>query len=257
MFKNLQRILAAEVALHKHNQVNRQGVVSPDAQCFHVIEDVLPQEVFEALLELLPQLQNTAVREDSHWRKGQAIGGHELKRSVAAPWLDYFASRDFIRRLRSETDIATLDLVPEADTNRLSMLFYNAPVVSPIDSSIDSLKDSSNSGDGTDWHMDGSIYLGDRWAGILTLVEETGDNSSKLELQPHGNATQIPKHNLQNSLILFQGDHVLHRVRALANGERRVVISLLFSDWPVRTRNPWLRRYQSKVNLAFYGNSNA
>ena len=101
--------------------------------------------------------------------------------------------------------------------------------------------------------MDCNIYPGNRWAGILTLVEATLDEVSKLELQPNGQITKIPKAQLENSLIFFQGDHVLHLVRALAPEERRVVISLLFSDWPVRTRNPLLRRYQSRVNLAFYG----
>ena len=37
-------------------------------------------------------------------------------------------------------------------------------------------------------------------------------------------------------------------------GEHRVVLSLLFSDWPVRTMNPFLRRYQSGINQIFYGN---
>ena len=135
--------------------------------------------------------------------------------------------------------------MPEVDTNRLSLLFYDEPPA------------ADESGDGTDWHMDGSIYLGARWAGILTLIENTHDQTSKLELQPHGEVTKISKTNLNNSLVLFQGDHVLHRVRSLIGGERRVVVSLLFSDWPVRTLNPWLRRYQAQVNLAFYGSSQA
>lgn len=45
-----------------------------------------------------------------------------------------------------------------------------------------------------------------------------------------------------------------HRARPLVAGEERIVLSLLFSTWPVRTLNPFLRRYQSRVNLTFYGN---
>ncbi|NCF44121.1 MAG: hypothetical protein GWP70_04790 [Proteobacteria bacterium] len=245
MLKNLPRVIAAELALHKHNKVNRQGVVSADAQTYHVIENVLPAQVYQGLLTAVDELHSTAVRENSHWRKGQAVGGHELMQGAAAPWLDHFSRQPFIEKLRTATGIKTLSLVPEEDTNRLSLLFYDEPQA------------ADESGDGTDWHMDGSIYLGARWAGILTLVENTHDLTSKLELQPHGALTQISKTNLNNSLILFQGDHVLHRVRSLASGERRVVMSLLFSDWPVRTRNPWLRRYQANVNLAFYGSSQA
>jgi hypothetical protein len=245
MVKNLRRVIAAELALHKHNKVNRQGVVSANAQTYHIIENVLPAEVYQGLLAAVDELHSTAVRENSHWRKGQALGGHEIKQSAAAPWLDYFSSQPFIEKLRSATGIKTLSLVPEVDTNRLSLLFYDEPPA------------ADESGDGTDWHMDGSIYLGARWAGILTLIENTNDRTSKLELQPHGEVTKISKTNLNNSLVLFQGDHVLHRVRSLIGGERRVVMSLLFSDWPVRTLNPWLRRYQAQVNLAFYGSSQA
>ena len=246
MFQHLARVLAAEMALHKHNKVNRQGVVSPNAQHFHVIKDILPEHVFKDLREAANQLQSSSIREDSDWRKGQAIGGHELKGSGFAPWLEHMSSAAFQHRTREATGIEKLALVPEADTNRISLLFYSDPVFAAADTDVQ--------GDGTDWHMDGNIYLGDRWAGILTLVEGTQDDISKLELQPNGQIATIPRAGLENSLILFQGDHVLHRVRAMAPGERRVVMSLLFSDWPVRTRNPWLRRYQSKVNLAFYGN---
>ena len=171
MVKNLRRVIAAELALHKHNKVNRQGVVSADAQTYHIIENVLPAEVYQGLLAAVDELHSTAVRENSHWRKGQALGGHELKQSAAASWLDYFSSQPFIEKLRSATGIKTLSLVPEVDTNRLSLLFYDEPPA------------ADESGDGTDWHMDGSIYLGARWAGILTLIENTHDQTSKLELQ--------------------------------------------------------------------------
>jgi hypothetical protein len=223
MINQLWRLLRAEVALHKHNKVNRQGVVSANAQHYHVIENVLPHHIYEGLLDAVSELHAQAVRENSHWRKGMAIGGHELNSSTVKPWLEYFSGDEFIQ----------------------SLLFYDAP------------KGTEEIGDGTDWHMDGNIYLGARWAGILTLIEDTLDTTSKLELQPFGDVAQIPKRNLRNSLVLFQGDHVLHRVRALISDERRVVMSLLFSDWPIRTRNPWLRRYQSDVNRAFYGNPQA
>ena len=245
MFQQLVRVLTAEMALHKHNKVNRQGIVSPHAQRFFVLKNILPEGVFRGLQNAANHLKASSVREDSNWRKGQAIGGHELGRSIAAPWLGHISGPEFRQRTRDATSIGTLELVPDVDTNRMSLLFYDGP--ERMEAKTDLI------GDGTDWHMDGNIYLGNRWAGILTLVEETLDDVSKLELQPNGQITQIPKAQLENSLILFQGDHVLHRVRALAPGERRVVISLLFSDWPVRTRNPLLRRYQSRVNLAFYG----
>lgn len=95
MFQHLTRVLAAEIALHKHNKVNRQGIVSPNAQQFHIIHDILPEKVFKGLREAANQLQSSSVREDSNWRKGQAIGGHELKVSGLAPWLEHVLSAAF------------------------------------------------------------------------------------------------------------------------------------------------------------------
>ena len=56
MIKQLWRLLKAEVALHKHNKVNRQGVVSADAQQYHIIENVLPQHVYDGLLDAVSGL---------------------------------------------------------------------------------------------------------------------------------------------------------------------------------------------------------
>ena len=48
-----------------------------------------------------------------------------------------------------------------------------------------------------------------------------------------------------------------HRVRAMADGEERLVVSLLLTTNPERTRNPILRLYQAWVNWIFYGNPRA
>ena len=85
MIKQLWRLLRAEVALHKHNKVNRQGVVSADAQQYHIIENVLPQHVYHGLLDAVSGLHAQAIRENSHWRKGMAMGGHEFNSSKAKP----------------------------------------------------------------------------------------------------------------------------------------------------------------------------
>ena len=139
----------------------------------------------------------------------------------------------------SRTGILDLQFVPEADTNRLSLLDY------------------SNEGDGIDWHIDGTIYLGDRWAGILTIVEDINESDAKLELKPHGQPKTFPVSKMINTLVLFQGDQVPHRVRPILKNEERIVVSLLFSPSPKRTNNPILRLYQAWVNYIFYGNPRA
>ncbi|MBO6563821.1 MAG: 2OG-Fe(II) oxygenase [Pseudomonadales bacterium] len=236
MISGLIKRVAAEWALHHHNKQNRRGVVSPDAQEYFVIPEALPAAVFQEALKELEVLNANWVRSHTDWRQGAAIGGHELRAGSQSIWLDYLMSDDFLIKVRRATGINDLQYVPVADTNRLSLLLYEG------------------AGDGIDWHVDGSIYLGQRWAGILVLLEETSETQAKLELAPGEEPVTLPKAGIENSLVLFRGDHVRHRVRPMREDERRVVVSLLFTNWPQRTMNPFLLRYQSRVNSVFYNN---
>jgi hypothetical protein len=240
MLTKLYERVEAEVDLYRHNKRNRQGKVSPDAQVFHVIQDVLPEDIYRAILDSLDELGERWHRSNTPWRDGAAIGGLELRDLPGTEWLAYLSSDAFLAKVRAATGIEQLQYVPEEDTNRLSLLQY--------------VGSEGAAGDGIDWHVDGSIYLGQRWAGILTLIEDTVEETAKLELSPNDELTTLSKADIPNSLVLFRGDHVQHRVRPMNPGEHRVVLSLLFSDWPVRTMNPFLRRYQSGINQIFYGN---
>lgn len=241
-----------EVSLYRHNKQNRKGVVSPDAQEIHVIKDALPQSTFNELLRHIDEKSSGLVRSEVEWRTGGAIGGHELRQGLLWPLLKYLTTESFLNRVRSHTKIHQLQLVPARDTNQISLLDYRGQ---PGDTDfVDSINKEA-AGDGISWHVDGSIYLGDRWAGILVLKEDTREENSKLELRPNGESLQLQKRDLINSLVLFRGDHVEHRVRPLNPGEHRVVLSLLFSPNPVMTKNPLLLRYQSRVNQVFYGDS--
>ena len=136
---------------------------------------------------------------------------------------------------REALEIPELEFIGREDTNQLSLLYYGEP------------------GDGIDWHFDGNIYLGERWAGIYTLQEDTLDEHSKLELKQDGSVRQFPTKVMPNSLALFQGDKMIHRVRGMNDGEERMVVNLLFSTNPEPSKNPMLRLYQSTVNYFFYG----
>tara|TARA_A100001037_G_scaffold287574_1_gene297195 strand:- start:339 stop:1046 length:708 start_codon:yes stop_codon:yes gene_type:complete len=228
--------LTSEYRLYRHNRNNRKGIVDEAAQAFFFLPDVLAPELYARLLARINHANGEWNRSSTTWRDGGAIGGHALKTSAFADCIPYFSSGEFLQRLRERTGKRNLQFVPNGDTNRLSLLSYSEP------------------GDGIDWHVDGNIYLGERWAGILTLLENTHDPEAKLELRPSGQTITLPIGNIANSLVLFRGDHVQHRVRPIVQGEKRVVMSLLFSTDPTMTINPLLRRYQSRVNQVFYGN---
>ncbi len=245
----LERI-SNEMALYCHNKLNKKGVVRADAQEIHIVRDALPEPIFRQLLHQVTSDSTHLVHSEVSWRTGGAISGHQLRQGPMWQWLEYLTCDDFLAKVRAQTGITDLQLVPAKDTNQISLLDYRGAKDRDNQTQC---ADDQQTGDGISWHVDGSIYLGDRWTGILILHEDTQEPASKLELKPHGQRLTLAKEDTLNSLVLFRGDHVEHRVRPLNPGEHRIVLSLLFSPKPVMTKNPLLLRYQSKVNQVFYG----
>jgi len=231
--------ISKEYALILRNIQSRRGRFRADKQHYFVLHDILPEKDFQHIRKLLLNNKTLFLRNDSSVRQGSSMGGHELRKSPLSKIADIIDSSEFLEKVQSKTGIANLQFVPEADTNRLSLLYYK------------------DEGDGIDWHVDGTIYLGDRWAGILTIVEDIKESEAKLELKPNGKPATFPVEKMENTLVLFQGDQVQHRARPMVKDEQRIVVSLLFSTNPTRTRNPILRLYQAWVNYIFYGNHRA
>ena len=235
IFSNISK----EFALIKRNIRSRRGHFRADKQHYFVLHDILPEKDFQHIRELLLKNKTLFLRNDSSVRQGSSMGGHELRKSPLSKIPDIIDNPKFLQKVQSKTGIANLQFVPEVDTNRLSLLYYK------------------DEGDGIDWHVDGTIYMGDRWAGILTIVEDIKESEAKLELKPNGKPATFPVDKMENTLVLFQGDQVQHRARPMLMDEQRIVVSLLFSTNPTRTRNPILRLYQAWVNYIFYGNPRA
>jgi len=231
--------LSKEFLLILRNIQSRRGHFLPDKQQYFVLHDILPTNDFQQIRELLLNNISLFIRQDSSIRKGSTIGGHKLRKSPLSIIADIIDSSEFLEKVQSKTGIGNLQFVPEVDTNRLSLLYYK------------------DEGDGIDWHVDGTIYMGDRWAGILTIVEDIKESDTKLELKPNGKLVTFPIEKMENTLVLFQGDQVQHRSRTMLKDEQRIVVSLLFSPNPTRTINPVLRFYQAWVNYIFYGNPRA
>ena len=150
IFSNISK----EFALIKRNIRSRRGHFRADKQHYFVLHDILPEKDFQHIRELVLKNKTLFLRNDSSVKQGSSMGGHELRKSPLSKITDIIDNPKFLQKLQSKTGIANLQFVPEVDTNRLSLLYYK------------------DEGDGIDWHVDGTIYLGDRWAGILTIVED-------------------------------------------------------------------------------------
>ncbi|MDC0254968.1 hypothetical protein OAK75_08715 [Bacteriovoracales bacterium] len=196
-----------------------------------VLDNFLPEKEFTHIKNIALQAKEEFFREKSSFRSGAALGLHELKKSTCSPIVDALIKPTILKKVQQRTKIHNLKFVSPEDRNQISLLYYRF-------------------GDGIDWHFDGNIYLGQRWAGIYTLHEKTGERS-KLELEI--NKKMVTFKSLSNTLILFQADQIRHRVKTLLKDEERLVVNLLFSPNPEISKNPIFRFYQSMVNKIFYG----
>ncbi len=231
--------ISKEFALIKRNIRSRQSRFQADKQHYFIFNNILSEKDFQHIRELVLKNKKLFLRNDSSVRQGNSMGGHELRKSPLSQISDIIDSPEFLKKVQSKTGIDNLQFVTEFDTNRLSLLYYK------------------DEGDGIDWHVDGTIYLDNRWASILTIVEDIKESESKLELKPNGKPATFPVDKMENSLVLFQGDQMQHRARTILMDEERIVVSLLFSPNPTRTKNPVLHLYQAWVNYIFYGNPRA
>ena len=229
----LQR-LTDEWSLALRNLRGRLGLRDPRAQGHVVVKNVLPAATFSKIKQILQNEKNRSVEQNSFFRRGSAFDGTDL-RANCPEVVDALVSDALLHAARDQSGLSDLCFVPDGDVNQISLLHYRT------------------AGDGIGWHVDGNIYIGQRWAGILTIEERTEDPCSKLELRPNGQVLTFPVSELENTLILFQGDQVQHRVRPMADGEERLVINLLLTTDPRQSVNPFLKGYQSLVNYFFYG----
>ena len=199
------------------------------------IKNFLPDETFKDLQQLALDNRHLFFRKSGFNRSVRRLDDMSFSTVHARAWLKGLINDAFLAKVRAETGIDDLHYVTAEDRNQISLLYY------------------AEAGDGIDWHFDGNIYLGQRWAGIFPLFEETGDDTTKLELEVNGEVMTFDREEVHNTLLLFQGDQVKHRVRPMNDGEERLVVNLLFSPTPNMTSNPVLRLYQTWVNYMFYG----
>ena len=106
-----------------------------------------------------------------------------------------------------------------------------------------------------EWHHDRNIYIGNRWAGILTIVNKNkknkGYSSAKFNYKTKGQKYSI--NTKENSLVLFRGDQVLHKVDSIEEGEERIVISIVLCDVCKKKDNLFDNMYNKFVHYNYYG----
>jgi DNA gyrase/topoisomerase IV subunit A len=126
---------------------------------------------------------------------------------------------------------------PLSDNNSCSLLIY------------------SNEGDHINWHMDHSIYNGNRYVLLLTIVNENKDktNLSQNEFQYIHEGKKYKTKMKENSLVIFKGSEILHKSTSIGKDERRILLSIVLCDICQENKNIFNVLYEKGKNMVLYG----
>ena len=195
------------------------------AQSVYVIPDALPADVLEEVTRAARGAP--FVRRSTPMRDGEAVSSHTLsEREELRAVLRAVRDPAFAATVRDATGML-LQLVPRTDENHVSVLRY------------------SRAGDGIDAHLDGNVYVGNRWVGILVLAD---DGDASLVLGGEALPTQPP-----NTLVLFRGDATEHSVTRRTVAGERLVLNILLCDVCAPRTDVFSKVWSSVVShRAFY-----
>ncbi|MGE3245036.1 MAG: 2OG-Fe(II) oxygenase [Beijerinckiaceae bacterium] len=146
----------------------------------------------------------------------------------------FYRSRGLLDYVSSVTGLA-LQPTPLGDQSSLSILFYDRP------------------GDHIGWHYDHNFYRGRHFTALLPLVNRGhGENGlSHATLWARAGGREFAIATPPNRYILFEGAVVHHKVTPVAEGERRLVLSMTFCVDP---RNFWWQGAARRIkDTAFFG----
>ena len=198
-----------------------------------VVPDFLPGPSFAALAaeaELLAAPERSFV--PTH-KQGGTVAYETLIAAAPAIVACYHsgALRDIVSRLVGTPIRPT----PIYDQSSLSVLVYNKP------------------GDHIGWHYDHNFYRGRHFT-VLLAIHNAGQAAHGLSHAVL--AARLPGRELAistaaNTLVVFEGAHVRHKVTPIRAGERRLVLSMTYCTDP---RSYWWQGWSRRLkDTAFFG----
>ena len=136
----------------------------------------------------------------------------------------------------------------------VSSVVGEAVTTTPLwDQSSCSLLCYTQPGDRIGWHYDYNFYRGRHFT-VLYVIDNLGPNglsSATLQTRSGGQVKAVP--TPKNSLVVFEGSQVFHRVTPLADSERRLILSMTYTTDPSNSLvQGVLRRFK---DVAYYGAS--
>ena len=197
------------------------------------VSNFLPNSTFYVLRSCADrQVESERVHIPVH-KRGATISYHDLQ--SCAPELTAFYHSPEFHRWCSFVIGERIQPTPPNDLSSCSLLIY------------------SEADDHIGWHRDHNFYNGRHFTALLPLINTNaagdGLSSAHLTIRDGNQEDVIP--TAPNTLVLFEGAHILHRVTPLRAGERRVVLSMTLCTDPSSTV---LRNVERRLkDIAYFG----
>jgi 2OG-Fe(II) oxygenase superfamily len=198
-----------------------------------VVPDFLPAASFAALAG---EAERLAAPERSFvptHKQGGTVAYETLIAAAPAIVACYHSAvvRDMVSRLVGTPIRPT----PIHDQSSLSVLVYNKP------------------GDHIGWHYDHNFYRGRHFT-VLLAIHNAGRAAHGLShavLKARLPGREIEISTAANTLVVFEGARVRHKVTPIHDGERRLVLSMTYCTDP---RSTWWQGWSRRLkDTAFFG----
>ncbi|NMQ18387.1 hypothetical protein E4P82_03740 [Candidatus Competibacter phosphatis] len=198
-----------------------------------VVPQPLPTGTFETLREAALRHARTERSYFPAHKKGGTIAYEDLHQ--VAPEIVAFYQSGYLRRLCAAVIGEPVVPTPLNDQSSCSLLFYDRPR------------------DHIGWHYDYNFYNGRHFTVLLPLVNhhlhEDRLSSAQLVIRQDDREVMVP--TPPNTLIMFEGAKVFHKVTRLEEDELRVMLSMTFCTRPQASLlKGTIRRFK---DIAYFG----
>jgi 2OG-Fe(II) oxygenase superfamily len=208
-------------------------VIPSFAERLVTIADFLPNEICQRILAEIEALGGTERSYLPLHKQGGTIAYENLREH--APTVVALYQSDAMRKVIASIVGLEVQTTPSTDKSSCSVLYYVKP------------------GDHIGWHHDHNFYQGRHFTVLLPIANQghgtDGLSSARLLMCRGKEERVIP--TPPNTLVVFEGAKVLHRVTTLAAGERRIVLSMTYCSDP---RNSRLQEAARRIkDTAYFG----
>jgi hypothetical protein len=234
LYRELERRVARIAARWPFNVGEvREHAVPGFADRLAVVSDFLPERAFAALKAEAERLVAPERSFVPTHKKGGTVAYETLIAAAPATVAAYHSAA--LKSFISAVVGARVEPTPIHDQNSLSVLFYDKP------------------GDHIGWHYDHNFYRGRHFTVLLALdnTGHAGHGLSHAVLMARTGAPEMPISTAPNTIVVFEGARVLHKVTPIQEGERRLVLSMTYCTDP---RSWWWQGASRRIkDTAFFG----